>query len=199
MSLIQLFFIFMYIGFFAVGGGLVAATFMQQALVEQYHLLTAEKFYSMLAISESTPGPIGINLATYIGCELYGPVGGIITTLGEIFPSLVVIIIIARLFSNFSEKPLVKSVFSVLRPVTSGMVLVALVQVIGISILNLTAFTSFGNFLQVLTESPLSTLNNLFNFKALVLYELALVILFRTKLHPVVIVLLGALFGIVFL
>lgn len=199
MTLIKLFFIFMYIGFFAIGGGLVAATFMQQALVEQYHLISLEKFYSMLAISESTPGPIGINLATYIGCELFGPVGGIITTLGEVLPSIVVIIIIAKLFSNFSEKPLVKSVFLVIRPVTSGMVLVALVQVIAISLLNTSAFPSLQSFFTQLTKAPSQTLNALLNFKSLVLYQLALVILFRTKLHPVVIVLLGAIFGIIFL
>ncbi len=198
MTLIKLFFIFMYIGFFAIGGGLVAATFMQQALVEQYHLISLEKFYSMLAISESTPGPIGINLATYIGCELFGPVGGIITTLGEVLPSIVVIIIIAKLFSNFSEKPLVKSVFLVIRPVTSGMVLVALVQVIAISLLNTSAFPSLQSFFTQLTKAPSQTLNALLNFKSLVLYQLALVILFRTKLHPVVIVLLGAIFGIIF-
>ena len=75
MNLFFLFLIFFYIGLFAIGGGLVAATFMQQVLVEKYALISAEKFYSMLAISESTPGPIGINLATYIGTELYGPIG----------------------------------------------------------------------------------------------------------------------------
>ena len=96
MTLLHLFFIFFYIGLFAVGGGLVAATFMEQELVDHYRLISAEKFYSMLAISESTPGPIGINLATYIGTELFGPAGGIIATMGEVLPSLIVIIIIAR-------------------------------------------------------------------------------------------------------
>ena len=96
MSLLQLFFVFMYIGFFAVGGGLVAASFMQNVLVNQYGLISAEKFYSMLAISESTPGPIGINIATYIGTELYGVPGGIIATIGEVLPSIVTIILIAK-------------------------------------------------------------------------------------------------------
>ena len=63
MSLLALFGVFFYIGLFAIGGGLVAATFMQQSLVTKYALITNEKFYSMLAISESTPGPIGINMS----------------------------------------------------------------------------------------------------------------------------------------
>ena len=81
MTLIKLFFIFFYIGAFAVGGGLVASTFMQQILVLKYGLITQEKFFAMLAISEGTPGPIGINMATYIGNELFGPWGGISCTL----------------------------------------------------------------------------------------------------------------------
>ncbi|MCR5218682.1 chromate transporter [Treponema sp.] len=199
MTLIHLFFIFFYIGLFAVGGGLVAATFMQQALVEQYHLLTAEKFYSMLAISESTPGPIGINLATYIGTELYGPVGGLVTTFGEVLPSLIVIIIIARFFSKFQEKPLTKSVFSFLRPATTGMVMVALIQVFSLSIIHTQAFESNYDFIKQLTSSPRPTLDILLDWKAIALYELCLVILYRTKLHPVFIVAISAVFGVAFL
>ena len=112
MSMLMLFFVFFYVGLFAIGGGLVAASFMRQALVEQYGLITDEKFYSMLAISESTPGPLGINIATYIGTELHGIPGGIIATFGEVLPSIIIIILIARFFSKFQEKPLVKSIFS---------------------------------------------------------------------------------------
>ena len=186
MTLLHLFFIFLYIGFFAIGGGLVAATFMQQALVEQYHLITAEKFYSMIAISESTPGPIGINLATYIGTELYGLPGAIIATLGEILPSLVVIIIIAKFFSHFQEKPLVKSVFSVLRPVTGGLVLVALTQVFTISLFKTQPL-------------KLQTVFQNINYPSLCFYSAALLFLFKSKIHPVFIVILGGIFGVIFL
>lgn len=187
MSLLQLFFIFFYIGLFAVGGGLVAATFMQQTLVEKYALLSAEKFYSMLAISESTPGPIGINLATYIGTELYGPVGGIVTTLGEVLPSFIVILVIAKFFNDYSKKPVVQSVFRTIRPTTSGMVLVALIPVFIMSLLNIPAFQ---------TSADIAVL---FKWKSIIFYALCLVILFKTKLHPVVIVAAGAVFGILFL
>lgn len=187
MSLLHLFFIFFYIGLFAIGGGLVAATFMQQTLVEQYHLITAEKFFSMIAISESTPGPIGINLATYIGTELYGPVGGIVTTAGEVLPSLIVIIIIAKFFSHFQEKPLVKTMFTVIRPVTSGLVLVALARIFTIALFYSTDFKSAGDLI----------LN--INVKAVVLYAVSLAVLFTKKIHPVFIVLAGAVFGVAFL
>ena len=187
MSLLHLFFIFFYIGLFAIGGGLVAATFMQQTLVEQYHLLTAEKFFSMIAISESTPGPIGINLATYIGTELYGPLGGIVTTAGEVLPSLIVIIVIAKFFSHFQEKPLVKTMFTVVRPVTSGLVLVALARIFTIALFYSNDFINASDFVSKI------------NIKAVILYAASLALLFTRKIHPVFIVLAGAVFGILFL
>ena len=88
-SLFQLFGIFFYIGAFTIGGGLVAVTLMQQTLVDK-GVISAEQFYNMVAISESTPGPIGINMATYIGYSQYGVFGGIVTTFGQVLPSVTV-------------------------------------------------------------------------------------------------------------
>lgn len=188
LGLLQLFGIFFYVGLFAVGGGLVAATFMQQVLVEKYAVITAEKFYTMLAISESTPGPIGINLATYCGVELYGPVGGIITTLGEIAPSLIIIMMISRFFTNFQKKPLVQAAFNGLRPATSGMVLVAMLNVFIIALLNVATYQSTGNFMDI------------FRWKQVIFYVIATAVLFLfKKVHPVFIVLAGAVFGVIFL
>ena len=185
-SLLHLAGIFFYIGLFAVGGGLVAATFMKQALVDQYALISAEKFYSMLAISESTPGPIGINMATYIGTELYGPLGGIVCTAAEVLPSLIIIMIIARFFMKFNSHPLVKGAFSALRPATSGLVLVALLPVFFMTLINTSAF------------SASHSIPDLFVWKSWIFYAISLVVLFKTKLHPIVIIALGAVFGILF-
>ena len=187
-GLLFLFCIFFYVGLFAVGGGLVAASFMQQILVERYHLISAEKFYSMLAISESTPGPIGINLATYCGTELYGSIGGIVVTLGEILPSLIIIMIVARFFMNMQKKPVVQAAFSGLRPATSGMVLVAAMNIFLLALLNIPSFKITGVLL------------DLFRWKSVVFYIISLFVLFRfRKVHPVFIVIAGAFFGILFL
>lgn len=188
LGLLQLFGIFFYVGLFAVGGGLVAATFMQQVLVEKYAVISADKFYTMLAISESTPGPIGINLATYCGVELYGPVGGIVTTLGEIAPSLIIIMLIARFFSNFQKKPLVQGAFNGLRPATAGMVLVAMLNVFLLALLDLPGFQASGQVADI------------FRWKQIVFYIVATAVLFVwKKLHPVFIVLAGAIFGVLLL
>ena len=95
MSLLQLAFTFFYIGLFTIGGGQVAITLMQQSIVSA-GLISQEQFYNMIAISESTPGPIGINMATYIGYELYGVPGALAVTGAEVLPSIIIILIIAR-------------------------------------------------------------------------------------------------------
>lgn len=188
LGLVKLFGIFFYVGLFAIGGGLVAATFMQQILVEKYAVISAEKFYSMLAISESTPGPIGINLATYCGTEIYGPLGGIVTTFGEVLPSLIIIILVSRFFFNFQNKPAVQSAFSGLRPATGGLILVAMVSVFMVSLLDIPLF------------SQTASLADLFRWKSLIFYTLCLAVVFRfKKVHPVFVVAAGAVFGIVFL
>ena len=180
--------VFFYVGLFAIGGGLVAATFMQQVLVEKCALITQEKFYSMLAISESTPGPIGINLATYCGTELYGPIGGIVTTLGEVLPSLIIIMLVSRFFYGIQKKPLVQAAFGGLRPATGGMVFIAMLNVFFIALLNVPRFRESGNFLDI------------FELRQIIFYLLSLVLLFAwKKLHPVFLVLAGAVFGILFL
>ena len=179
--------VFLYIGLFAVGGGLVAASFMQQSLVESFHVISAEKFYSMLAISESTPGPIGVNLATYVGTELFGVGGGIITTFCEVLPSFIVIILISRFFMKFTEKPLVKAAFSGLRPAANGMILTAMVQVFLLTLVHVVPFMESHAVLDLVP------------WKSWIFYIGGLLVLFKTKLHPVVLVAAGAVFGIIFL
>ena len=187
MSLIGLFFLFMYIGLCTIGGGLVAITLMQQELISR-GLISSEDFFAMVAISESTPGPMGINMATYIGYELYGILGSIVLTTGIVLPSLVVIVLIARFASSFQEKPLVKKSFYGLRAGAVGMITVACWQVINISILNLSVFKESGKITDIVHIKQ-------FGFFWLLFF----VSIFFKKLHPIVLVAAGAIFGILFL
>ena len=186
-SLFQLFWIFFYIGAFTIGGGLVAVTLMQQTLVDK-GVISAEQFYNMVAISESTPGPIGVNMATYIGYSQYGVFGGIVTTLGQVLPSVICILIIAHFFMKFHDTPLVKAAFSTLRPTTTGIILVAAIQVFIVALMN-TPF-SFASL------STLEGWKNLFVWPSVAFYIAALIVLMKTKIHPVFVMLLGAVFGI---
>ena len=186
MTLFSLFWTFFYIGLFTVGGGQVAITLMQQSLVDK-GIISPEKFFNMVAISESTPGPIGINMATYIGCELYGVWGGIITTVGTVLPSLICIILIASFFGRIQDKPLVKSAFKGIRPVVAGLIGVAAWNVFKLSMLNFDAFHKTGNFF------------SLFYLPSVIFYSISVFVMIKIKLHPLIMMILGAVFGIIFL
>ena len=189
-SLIELFFIFFYVGLFTIGGGLVAITLMEETIVSR-GLISPEQFYNMVAISESTPGPIGVNMATYIGYNLHGISGAIITSIGEILPSLICILIIAKFLKSFQQKPIVQSVFSILRPATTGLIFVAAVQIFLIALVNVPS--DFSVFKEV------SGWTNLFNWKSLYFYVIAVFVLFKVKVHPILLLAAGAVFGILFL
>jgi chromate transporter len=186
MTLLKLFFTFFYVGLFTIGGGLVAITIMFDPIVGA-GLITSEEFYNMVAISESTPGPIGINMATYVGFKLFGVLGGVATTMGTVLPSLIIIVIVAKYFAAFHEKPLVKAAFYGLRPTTSGMIAVAAAKVLAITIVTPAAFSIRG------------ALFDCINVAEVVFYAAACVVLFKTKLHPLFIVLAGAAFGMLVL
>ena len=189
-SLLELFFIFFYIGLITIGGGLVAITLMKQLIVDR-GLISSELFVNMIAISESTPGPIGVNMATYIGNQFYGVLGGCVTTLGEILPSIICILIIARLFTKFQEKPLVKAAFLTLRPATSGLILVAALQVFEVALLNINL-----NFSSI---SQLPSFAEIFKWKQVIFYLISVALLFLTKISPIALIFAGAVFGILFL
>lgn len=178
--------VFFYVGLITVGGGLVALTVMQQVLVDEFRLVSPEMFYNMVAISESTPGPIGINMATYVGTELYGVGGGIATTLGQVAPSIICILIIAKFFGAFAERAGVKAAFSTLRPAVTGVIAVAAVNVLRIALVRLDGFVL--SDVSTWQNASLSLPNTLF-------YAAALAVLSRTKLHPIFVVAAGGVYG----
>nr|WP_318660390.1 chromate transporter [uncultured Treponema sp.] len=188
-SLLELFFIFFYIGTFTIGGGLVAISMMKQLIVDR-GLMDAETFVNMVAVSESTPGPIGINMATYIGNKFYGIPGGIVTTAGQVLPSLICILIIAKLFTKFHEKPVVNSAFLTLRPATAGLVLIATLQILEVALFNVPITFS------ALSSTPVI---EIFRWKSMIVYGISLILLYKFKVHPLWLVLIGAVFGILFL
>lgn len=183
MSLWELFWVFFYVGLFTIGGGQVAITLMQQIFFSK-ELITPERFFNMVAISESTPGPIGINMATYIGYEFHGFWGGAITTLGTVLPSIIIITIIASFFFKIQNKPLVQAAFNGLRPTVTGLITVAAWLIFRVAVLNLEAFGETRAFL------------SLFEIKTLLFYFVFLFLFFKTKFHPVAFMAVGAILGI---
>ncbi|MDL2234249.1 chromate transporter [Ruminococcaceae bacterium OttesenSCG-928-L11] len=186
MSLLQLFLRFFYVGLFTVGGGLASIPLMLQTIVDA-GLITEDMFYNMLGISQSTPGPIGVNLATYIGFGEYGVIGGIVTTLGIILPCFFISYLVSRAFQKFSETKAVKASFYGIRAVVTGMIATAAFGVLKITVLQWDVFQASGQWL------------SLVNWRALGIFAVVFVLLLRFKKHPVLYIALGGLAGLVLL
>lgn len=135
MIYIRLFFEFCKVGLFAVGGGLATIPFLSD-LGSRTGWFTAGQLADMIAVSESTPGPIGVNMATYAGYTAAGVPGGIIATLGLVFPSLIIILIIAGFLNRFRESRIVNAVFYGLRAASVALITAALLQVAEIALMN---------------------------------------------------------------
>lgn len=115
---------FFKIGLFAVGGGLVTVPFLYD-LTTNYNWFTPQELTDMIAIAQSTPGPVGINMATYAGFNAAGWRGGIIATLSEVLPSMMVIYLIARLLTEWNENQYIKRILAAVRPAVLALILYA--------------------------------------------------------------------------
>lgn len=183
MIYITLFFEFFKIGLFAVGGGMVTIPFLYE-LTDKYSWFTKEILGNMIAISESTPGPVGVNMATYAGINATGIWGGIVATLGLVFPSVVIIVLVSKILEKFKSNKYVAHAFSGIRPGTTGMIASA-----GIGILFLALFG---------VDSWQEISFSLLNYKAVILFALTLIITNKIKIHPVFYILAGGIIGAIF-
>lgn len=120
-------------GLFAIGGGPATIPFLMD-MAEKYPWFTMEELSDMIAISESTPGPIGLNMATFAGFRTVGIWGGILATLAIVAPSIVIIIIIAKFLDGFQENRIVKAVFAGIRPAVTALIAAAVINLIRVSL-----------------------------------------------------------------
>ena len=187
--LLTLFFEFFKTGLFAVGGGMATLPFLYD-ISARTGWYTTEMLADMIAVSESTPGPIGVNMATYVGYVTAGIPGAIIATLGLITPSVIVILLIARALKAFRENPYVEAAFYGLRPCSVGLIAAAGLLVVKLALFNPALYAESGKLL------------DLFNWKAILLAAVLLVCTRYVKklkgLHPIVFILASAVVGIVF-
>ena len=113
--LLELFYIFAKIGLFTFGGGYAMISIIEEACVERKKWITHEEMMNMTVIAESTPGPIAINCATYVGYKLAGFVGATVATFGMVLPSFVVIFVISKFLDNFLEIQVIANAFQAIK------------------------------------------------------------------------------------
>ena len=170
-------------GLFAVGGGLATLPFLTRMCQTHPDWFTTEMLANMVAISESTPGPLGVNMATYVGYTVAGIPGGIIATLSLVAPSVIVILLIYRVLNQYKNNRYVENAFSGLRPAVTGLI----------------AAAGFSVFRMAVLTGTSSGLLGRISWPALALFA---VILFLTqwkktkKLHPILFICVGAAVGL---
>ena len=180
MTLLLLFWEFFKTGLLSVGGGLATLPFLYD-MAAHYDWFTTEELANMLAVSESTPGPIGVNMATYAGMQAAGIPGGIVATLALVLPAFLIMLLVVKAMSKFRESPVVNSVMGVLRPASVGLICAAAITVVKVALLN----TGVVGFAAI-------------KWPAILLgVALLLINLKWKKLHPVVLVAIGAAAGMV--
>jgi chromate transporter len=174
----------MKIGFFAIGGGLATIPFLRE-LSQKYDWFDEAQLMNMIAVSESTPGPLGVNMATFAGYNTAGIAGALAATLALVLPSVIIIITVSKFMNSFSKSAITAGTFRILRPAAVGLIAGAVSSLFALTLLNF----SDGN-MQV-RAAPL------------VLYAVFTIVYFisennaRIKLHPLFFIAAGAVSGII--
>ena len=184
-TILQLVIEFFKTGLFAVGGGLATLPFLYE-ISEKTHWYTEQDILNLLAVSESTPGAIGINMSTYVGYLTSGIPGAVIATLALAAPSIIVIILVAQVLDKFKGSPLVEGIFKGLRPASIGLITAAFLGIAQESLLRLELFSGMGSILSVI------------NWPATALAAGLFLLMRKWKKHPIVYIAIAAAVGIVF-
>ena len=172
-------------GLFSVGGGLATLPFLYEMSTNTGWFTHAD-IADMIAVSESTPGAIGINMSTYAGFKTAGILGGIAATFGLALPSIIIILIIAKFLAKFRDNRLVEGAFYGLRPASIAMITTAGLNVAKVALVDLEAFGLTG------------AVGDLFVWKAIALGVVLFIAQKKLKWHPVIFIAISAVVGIVF-
>ena len=181
MELITICLEFLKTGLFAVGGGLATLPFLTQ-MQEKYQWFSTADLANMIAVSESTPGPIGVNMATYVGYATHGIAGALSATLSLIFPSLVIIMCIAKVMDKYQKNPLIQNMFAFMRPAVTGLIAAAGFSVLKIALLTQAeTFLASLNWIAIALFAVLTVCTQIKKFK---------------KIHPIAFIAVGAIVGV---
>ncbi len=170
-DLLLLVYEFTKIGLFAVGGGLASLPFLYE-IADKYDWFDRAMLADMIAISESTPGPIGVNMATYAGFTTSGILGGIIATISVVLPSFIIVMLVSKVLNKFKDAPMVQAVFYGLRPAVTALIAAACLGVAKIALLHPVDF------------SAVKDIPNMINLPAVAMCAILWFLLQKYRKHP---------------
>lgn len=183
MIYLKLFLSFVQIGMFSIGGGYAAIPLIKNQVVELNNWLTMTEFADLVTIAEMTPGPIAVNSATFVGIRIAGIPGALIATFGCILPSSIIVLTFAYLFKKYKNLAVIQGVLNGLRPAV-----VALITSAGLSLLSLALWGNNTQGIQFVDT----------NYLALVMFLIALFILRKFKLNPILVMFGTGIIGMFF-
>ena len=181
LELLMVFWTFFKIGLFTIGGGYAMIPMIQSEVMSRGWISEAE-LANFLAISESTPGPFAINVATFIGFRQFGVVGSLVATLGMVLPSFIIIIIIFKIYEKVIGSKVVKAVLNGIKAVVIGLILAV---VVNLAVEELFVFEN-DTFISVRWASV-----------AISVILVGLMLIFKKKMHPILLILISAVLGII--
>ena len=181
MELFKIFFCFFKIGLFSFGGGYAAVPLIQSMVVERYHWLTVNEFINLITIAEMTPGPIVINAATFVGMKIDGFLEAVVSTLGSVVPSLIIVLLLSWLYKQYKDLDIVKRILKRIRPLVVAMILSA-----GFSILVMALFKA--NDYQTINLDNIQVIE-------VVIFAASLFLMRRYKINPIMIIFGSGLVG----
>ena len=177
---------FVAIGIFAVGGGMATIPFLQE-MAKKFGWFSQQDLLDMIAVSESTPGAIGINISTFAGFKSYGVAGAILATLALITGPIIITLTIARMMEKFRSSKMVADMFETIRPATAGLILGAMSSVIILTLFNIPLYQQTENVFDLVRVIPI------------LLFAVYLFVLIKfKKVHPLAIICASALVGVIF-
>ena len=180
MIYLELFWTFFMIGAFTFGGGYAMLPLIQEQVTAK-GWIDSEALINFVAVSESTPGPFAVNMATYVGSEMGGVFGSFCATMGVVLPSFMIILIVAKCYDAFRNSRVVKGCMSGLKPAVVGLIASAVLNVVE------TVFCPAGLSLAIFTTPA--------TYISLALFGTMLLLAFK-KVHPIILICISAVIGI---
>ena len=180
MIYLKLFWAFIQVGLFSIGGGYAALPLIQNRVVDTYGWLDMGEFADIITISQMTPGPIAINAATFVGTRIGGILGAIVATLGCILPSFIIVLVLAILYKKYKNLKYVQGILYSLQPAVVGLIASA-----GLAILTYTLWNG----------SPVSFNIKSFDFIGLALIAVCILLSRKVKINPILVILGAGIAG----
>lgn len=183
MIYLELFWSFLQIGLFSIGGGYAAMPLIQNQVVDIHHWLTVGEFTDLITISQMTPGPIAINSATFVGLQLGGFWGAVVSTIGCILPSCIIVSLLAYVYFKYRQLAMIQGVLGALRPAVVAMIASAGLTILILSFWGLEGFSTALSSIQ---------------WRSVAIFGIAIVLLRKFKMNPVGVMALAGVLGVVF-